>query len=251
MIKKLTILLVLSLVALPALGEDGEWVLVTDRDAIQVFRQDDDTSRLKTFRGVADLRVNDFNAIGALLDDYDAVASFMHMVSEIRDLKRNSPYQRDVYVTTRLPWPVKDRDAPLRVTFYQEPDTLDLVMPFALHSGAYPEQAGYVRMPQMEGYYRFSPGEPGRVKVTIEVVLDPGGALPAWLANIILRDIPYFSLRRLQRVINQPRFQGIAHGYYQTPGAWQKAGEVRELADASGEAKASASGVNPGPSEPR
>ena len=175
----------------------------------------------------------------------------MHMVSEIRDLKRNSPYQRDVYVTTRLPWPVKDRDAPLRVTFYQEPDTLDLVMPFALHSGAYPEQAGYVRMPQMEGYYRFSPGELGRVKVTIEVVLDPGGALPAWLANIILRDIPYFSLRRLQRVINQPRFQGIAHGYYQTPGAWQQSAEVRELADASGEAKASASGVNPGPSEPR
>ena len=65
MIKKLTILLVLSLVALPALGEDGDWVLGTDRDAIQVVRQDDDTSSLKTFRGVVDLRVNDFNAIGA------------------------------------------------------------------------------------------------------------------------------------------------------------------------------------------
>ena len=251
MIKKLTTLLLLVLIAMPALASDGEWVLVTDRDGIQVFRQDDVDSRLKTFRGVADLQVNDFNAIGALLDDYDAVASFMHMVSEIRDLKRNSPYQRDVYVTTRLPWPVKDRDAPLRVTFYQEPVTLDLVMPFALHAAAYPEQAHYVRMPQMEGYYRFSPGEAGKVQVTIEVVLDPGGALPAWLANIILRDIPYFSLRRLQRVINQPRFQGIAHGYYQTPGAWQQAGEVREVADASREAKASASGGSPAPSEPR
>ena len=74
MIKKLTTLLLLVLVAMPALASDGEWVLVTDRDGIQVFRQDDGDSRLKTFRGVADLQVNDFNAIGALLDDYDAVA---------------------------------------------------------------------------------------------------------------------------------------------------------------------------------
>lgn len=253
MIKKLTTLLAVLLVlaAMPALASDGEWVLVTDRDGIQVFRQDDGDSRLKTFRGVADLRVNDFNAIGALLDDYDAVASFMHMVSEIRDLKRSSPFQRDVYVTTRLPWPVKDRDAPLRVTFYQERDTLDLVMPFSLNETGYPQQAHYVRMPQMEGYYRFSPGEPGKVQVTIEVVLDPGGSLPAWLANIILRDIPYFSLRRLQRIINQPRFQGIAHGYYQTPGAWRQSGDVREVADATRETKANASAVSPAPLAPR
>ena len=40
MIKKLTTLLLLVLVAMPALASDGEWVLVTDRDGIQVFRQD-------------------------------------------------------------------------------------------------------------------------------------------------------------------------------------------------------------------
>ena len=48
MIKKLTTLLLLVLVAMPALASDGEWVLVTDRDGIQVFRQDDGDSRLKT-----------------------------------------------------------------------------------------------------------------------------------------------------------------------------------------------------------
>ncbi|MED5432288.1 MAG: START domain-containing protein [Pseudomonadota bacterium] len=214
--------LILLGTSLAAQSSASQWVLVTDRDDIQVYRQDDDRSRLKTFRGVGMVSVTDFNAIGALMDDYDAVASFMHMVSEIRDLHRESPYQRDVYVTTRLPWPVKDRDAPLRVTFYQEPGSYDLVMPFTLNSAAFPEQQDYVRMPQMEGYYRFEPISPGKVEVTIEVILDPGGAVPAWLANIILRDIPYFSLRRLRRVVNQPRFQGISHGYYQTPESWQK-----------------------------
>ncbi|WP_300411247.1 START domain-containing protein [uncultured Alcanivorax sp.] len=221
-----------------SVADTAKWVLVTDRDGIQVYRQDDDSSRLKTFRGVGLVPVADFNAIGALMDDYEAVASFMHMVSEIRDLHRASPYQRDVYVTTRLPWPVKDRDAPLRVTFYQEPDSYDLVMPFSLNPEVFPEQSDYVRMPQMEGYYRFEPLSPGEVKVTIEVILDPGGAIPAWLANIILRDIPYFSLRRLRRVVNLPRFQGISHGYYQTPESWQEPEEKQEVANASAATRA-------------
>ncbi|MCG8394073.1 MAG: START domain-containing protein [Pseudomonadales bacterium] len=241
MITKAITILALLVLAAPVMAQQPEWSLVTDRDDIRVYRQHDDQSRLKTFRGVGVVEVTDFNAIGALMDDYDAVASFMHMVSEIRDLKRHSPYQRDVYVTTRLPWPVNDRDAPLRVTFYQE-DDFDLVMPFVLKEELFPEQDGYVRMPQMEGYYRFSPLEPGKVEVTIEVVLDPGGVLPAWLANIILRDIPYFSLRRLRRVITQPRFQGIAHGYYQMPPHWQQPGK---------EEVASVSGENRGPSTPR
>ena len=116
-------------------------------------------------------------------------------------------------------------------------------MPFSLNPPVFPEQPDYVRMPQMEGYYRFEPLSPGEVKVTIEVILDPGGAVPAWLANIILRDIPYFSLRRLRRVVNQPRFQGISHGYYQTPESWQKP-QNQEVANA-------ASKETPAPSAPR
>ncbi|MCK0153128.1 START domain-containing protein [Alcanivorax sp. S6407] len=230
----LTLIMMLALTMVShadAPEQEPVWILVTDRDGVKVYRQKESDTRLKTFRGIARMPVDDFKAIGVLMDDYDAVADFMHMVSEIRDVKRYSHYKRDVYITTRLPWPVSDRDAPLRVSFYQEPDSYDLVMPIALNPGM-PEQKGYVRMPQMEGYYRFSPVAPGEVEVTIEVILDPGGAVPAWIANIILRDIPYFSLKRLRRVINQPRFQGVDTGYYQVPESWKK-GDDASVANAS------------------
>lgn len=245
--KKIIIQIVILMLAFTSVGQakeperEPEWILVTDRDGVKVYRQDETRTRLKTFRGIARMPVDDFKAIGVLMDDYAAVADFMHMVSEIRDVKRDSHYKRDVYVTTRLPWPVSDRDAPLRVSFYQEPDTYDLVMPIQLNPGM-PEQKGYVRMPQMEGYYRFSPVAPGEVEVTIEVILDPGGAIPAWIANIILRDIPYFSLKRLRRVINQPRFQGVDTGYYEVPKSWQEA-EDASVANVSAE--------SPAPSVPR
>lgn len=226
---RILITVVMCSVMLPSMAvalEEQEWILVTDRADVQVYRKDDSDARLKTFRGVAQMTVDDFNAIGVLLDDYDAVAGFLHMVSEIRDLRRHSQYKRDVYITTRLPWPVSDRDAPLNVLFYQEDNGYDLVMPFSLNSDGYPEQDNYVRMPQMEGFFRFHPLSPGKMEVTLEVVLDPGGALPAWLANVILRDIPYFSLRRLRKVVNLPRYQGIVTGYYDAPESWIKAGKV-------------------------
>lgn len=243
--KKIITVILLSVMAVMAhagnVAEEPAWILVTDRDGVKVYRQDENSTRLKTFRGVARLKVDDFKAIGVLMDDYAEVADFMHMVSEIRDVKRYGHDKRDVYITTRLPWPVSDRDAPLRVSFYQEPETYDLVMPIELNPGM-PEQKGYVRMPQMQGYYRFSPVAPGEVEVTIEVILDPGGAIPAWIANIILRDIPYFSLKRLRRVINQPRFQGVDTGYYEVPKSWIEA-EDASVANVSAE--------SPGPSTPR
>jgi hypothetical protein len=45
------------------------------------------------------------------------------------------------------------------------------------------------------------------VEVTYELVLDPGGYIPAWIANIVLKDTPYFTLERLRRVVERPEYQ--------------------------------------------
>ena len=55
--------------------------------------------------------------------------------------------------------------------------------------------------------------------------------------QFILRDIPYFSLKRLRRVINQPRFQGVDTGYYRVPESWKNAEEA-SVANASVESPA-------------
>jgi hypothetical protein len=198
------------------------WKLVTDRDGIQVYMAHDDDARIKTFRGVSEFDLHEFNSIGAMMDDYDFVATWLHMVSEIEDLGRESPYDREVYVTTRLPWPVSDRDTPLWVGLEQDPETYAVRVPFHHLPERLPEEDSFVRIPQMEGFFLFEPLDPGRVRMTFQVVLDPGGYVPAWLANLILRDIPYFSMKRLARVANLEKYQGVDHGYYKIPPAWQE-----------------------------
>ncbi|MGB1222193.1 MAG: hypothetical protein ACPG43_11660, partial [Alcanivoracaceae bacterium] len=173
---------------------EQDWQLVTDRDGIMVYMAHSDDSKIKTFRGEGEIQADDFRAIANQLDNYPFIASWMHMISELQDLGRETPYDREIHVTTRLPWPVSDRDAGIEVRVYQDPETLTVLVPFVARDDIVAPSDSYVRMPELEGYLRFEPLEPGLIYMTFEVVLDPGGYIPAWLANLILRDIPYFSL---------------------------------------------------------
>lgn len=220
MTRFLTGILFLLPTLLCAESVEREWSLVTDRDGIKVYRAHTDDSLIKTFRGEAEVALQDFRSIAAIMDDYDFVAEWLHMVSEIEGVSRVSPYDRTVWVTTRLPWPVSDRDVVLNVWQEQDPQTYTLRMPFRHQQEVLGEKDSFVRIPRMEGYLEFRPLSPGRIALTIEVILDPGGYLPAWLANLILRDIPYFSLKRFRAMANNERYQGIDLGYYRIPPGW-------------------------------
>ena len=76
--------LLLVLLAGVASAAEREWTLVTDRDDIKVYRAHTDDSLIKTFRGETEVALKDFRSIAAIMDDYDFVAEWLHMVSEIR-----------------------------------------------------------------------------------------------------------------------------------------------------------------------
>ncbi|MBZ2188292.1 hypothetical protein K8B33_04250 [Alcanivorax sp. JB21] len=199
------------------------WHLITDRDNIQVFLRKHEDSRMRSFRGVMVMPVEDFSAIGAQLNDYAFIASWMHMVSEITEIRRRTAQDRDVHVTTFLPWPVSNRDVALLIRLHQSADDHTVNVRYRALEGDMPLVPGYVRMPEMTGHLRFEPLEAPDVRVTFEVVVDPGGFIPAWLGNLILRDIPYFSLQRLSRMINQPAYQWQDNGLVTAPPAWPAA----------------------------
>lgn len=212
----------LLLVFQPALAASADvgWKLVNRNDGVFVYMARMPNERLKTFRGVTTIDLDDFDAIAAFMDDYEFVTSWLHMVSTIDNIARTTPDDRLVYVTTRLPWPVNNRDAVLHVGLTQDPETYAVRMPMVDVPGVLPEKEGYVRMLKFDGYFMFQPLEKGRVVVTLQVILDPGGYIPDWMANLILMDIPYYSLKKLRAVANDPRFRDHHLNYFKTPPWW-------------------------------
>lgn len=220
------LLFLLCLVAGDALAADGtvaprQWSLVSDRDGIQIYMAHNDDSRIKTFRGVMVMELDDFYSPIAILDDYEYYGRWMYLIEGLSEVRRRSPQDRDVHVRTKLPWPVGDRDAGLQLTVNQDTKTGEIRIQFRSRDGILPARDDYVRIPEMVGHFNTLPLGGRKVQVTFEVLLDPGGYIPAFLANFILKDIPFVSLQRFRRVINTERFANHRVDYIGPPAAWQ------------------------------
>lgn len=216
-------LLALLLMPLAATGaQTPDWKLVSERDGIQVYMAHSEDSRIKTFRGVMEVEIEDFYSMPALADDYEYFSRWLYLISELGEVKRRSPVDRDVFVRTRLPWPVADRDAGLNMQISQDPKTMEVRYELKGRPGIIPATAGYVRIPEMYGHFNLLPIGGKKVRIDFQVLLDPGGYIPAFLANFILKDIPFVSLQRFRRVINTERFRNHKVDYLVPPEGWRK-----------------------------
>jgi hypothetical protein len=199
---------------------DPAWKLITDRNGIQVYMRHRDDSRLKTFRGVTRIRLSDEYALAALMEDYPSYPRWLHFIDGATEFRRDGPLLRYLRFTTQLPWPLNDREAVLqaRVSTVITPELESITVYLDNRPNMLPPTDRYVRFPEMEGIFQITRLADDEAQVIYQLVLDPGGYIPAWLANVLLRDAPYFTLERLRRIITRPEYQNRYFDYVELRG---------------------------------
>ncbi len=207
-----------------------QWKMVSDRDGIQVYSAHTDDARIKTFRGITVIELDDFYTPIAVLDNDEYLTRWLYMIHDLHEIGRRSPVDRDYYVLTKLPWPVADRDAGLLFTVAQDPQTHEIQIVFTARDGIVPRTDKYIRIPEMIGHFNVLPVGGKKVQLNFEVQIDLGGYIPAFLVNFILKDIPYVSLQRLRRIINTDVFKGRPVDYIKAPPPWATAEPVVQQA---------------------
>ncbi len=162
------------------------WTLVSDRNDIQVYMKHRDESRLKTFRGITRFTLNDEYSLVALLNDYPSFPKWLHFVDSAEEFGRTSPLDRQLRFTTQLPWPLADREAVLRAKVTQTlgTDPESVMITLINQPDSLPPNNNYIRFPEMTGLLGFTRLGNHEVEMTYELILDPGGYIPAWIANI-------------------------------------------------------------------
>lgn len=200
--------------------DDDPWVLVRRHGAIRVYRRRDDHERLKTFRGVMRMQLADEYALVALANDYEALPEWVHFIRHVEEIKRDGPLRRWLRFTTNLPWPLHDREAVLRMNVEQRRDAHEdaIWMDIENAPDLIEPDPDYLRFPQLHGYsgMRRLPGD--EVEVVYQMVVNPGGQIPVWLVNRVLRDAPFFTLAQLRRMVRRPEYQGHYFDYVDLKG---------------------------------
>jgi len=104
-------------------------------------------------------------------------------------------------------WPVSDRDAVLRNTLRQDPATLAVTIHTVATPRLMPEAEGVVRMPALNNDFVLTPLSATSTRITFTTFADPGGLIPAWLANFVAVSAPFDTLRDMKKRMALPQYQ--------------------------------------------
>ena len=69
-------------------------------------------------------------------------------------------------------------------------------------------EKGLVRISRGSGFWLVKEIIPGQLELIFQMQVDPGGNIPAWLANMFVVDTPLHTLTELKRMMSEDRYHG-------------------------------------------
>jgi len=178
-----------------AAAHADDWQVAKNEDGIKVSLSEVTGSKYKAYRGETTIKAS-VAKLRALQEDVAAACSWIHECRSQKLLKHDGNMAW-TYTQFNTPWPVTPRDSVLLVTSEEGADG-SLTRKLQGQPTYIPEEKGYVRVAQVEGFWKFVPKGPNLTDVTYQVHTEPGGSVPSWLANKFVVDAPFNTLKALK-----------------------------------------------------
>jgi hypothetical protein len=184
-------------------GSGPRWELVEDEDDIKVWSLEIPDKDLPGFRGITMVNATIDELLAELLD-FNSHSQWMWNTLESRLVKRLSDTRAIIYNMVNAPWPVKDRDMVMESDYRFTPDHKALTIRFRqTKEGGVPIPWRVIRVPRIEGFYRFWSESPTRTNVLYQVEVDIGGNVPDFSARRYARKLPFETLEALRERVEK------------------------------------------------
>ncbi|AKJ98258.1 MULTISPECIES: START domain-containing protein [Pseudomonas] len=185
----------LTVLMATATAQAEDWQVAKEQDGIKVSLSEVAGSKYKAYRGVTVMKTT-MAKLRALQEDVPGACAWIHECKSQKLLKHEGN-QSWTYTQFNTPWPVTSRDSVLEVTTEEGADG-SLTRKLKGVPTYLPEEKGFVRVTQVDGYWKFAPKGADQIEVTYQVHTEPGGDVPSWLANKFVVDAPFNTLKALR-----------------------------------------------------
>ncbi|NTU87738.1 MAG: cyclase [Chlorobiaceae bacterium] len=190
-------------------------------DWLRIFTCPVPTSEFLSFVGVAEIDAPQ-HAVLSLLYDIEAATEWVWKTREMRLLRELSEEENDgriVYQLVSAPWPISDREIITRSQGYTDPETSEVFIKLESVPDFLPLNDRYVRVMQLEGAWNILPLSDSSCRVVFRLHIEPGGEIPAWLANIAVIDTPYHTLNNMRQMAKREKYRTpVAAPFKNSPG---------------------------------
>jgi hypothetical protein len=190
----------------------NNWQLTKQSEGIIIYVSESPRSALKVFRGVVTIPAR-LGSLVAVLDDVNVFPKLIHDCKSAKVLKKVIGKESTIYLVTKMPWPVKNRDSIIHSVLTQDKKSKRVLIRMNGKPKAVPFKKGMVRVQHMSGYWDLMPLKNGNTQVTYEMSIDPSGNLPKWLVNTLAVDFPYNTLKNLRNLVKLPAYMNVKNSY--------------------------------------
>lgn len=185
---------------LPSFSQGG-WELEKDDEGIKVYTREVEGSGFRQYRVMAVME----GTIEGLTEIIRDVGNYPDVFSNV-----DNSYSLELsdsiliyYMISDAPWPVKDRDAIVRLDFLQGPESDFLEIKSQALPGYLEQKRGYLRLKKIEGSWEVQVLDGGEMDVTLTMHTEPGGMVPSWLANRVIVDGPFEDFKRIKGLLKK------------------------------------------------
>ncbi len=187
---------VLLLSASICLADDSGWTVIDQSDGITVSKRQQAGCSLPSFRGQGRIQGNVLQILAVMLD-YKGVQHWAHGVDSSKPIQRIDERSHLLYLTSDLPWPVRDRDMIVRTNV----EVLKPKQEFRISLHCQPKaqaETNLLRVQQCESTMTLRKIDEKTTEVDYQMTLDPGGYLPRWAIEFVTKNTPRKTLKRIE-----------------------------------------------------
>ncbi|MGK5088724.1 START domain-containing protein [Bdellovibrionota bacterium FG-2] len=185
--------------------DDTGWERISNSEGIEVSRKAVPNSDLFAFRGEGDIDAPVAKVLSVIRDTSRA-KEWVDRVNEIRLVKQITPNERLEYYHIAIPWPLKDRDFVYISKI--EVDKAAKKIIFSVHSieePTLPLNSKNVRGAVYNTTLTITPLDGGKRTHAVGVAhMDPKGAVPAWIVNLIQKGWPENTFKNVRKQVKKP-----------------------------------------------
>lgn len=192
--------LILLLLLLSANIHAAQWQQVKNKQNIEVYQQKltDGLIKIKAITSVNSC----IDGFQNLILDTEQTPLWVTSVNNVTLLSQPSKSEHIVYTQLNAPWPIKNRDMVTYSRITRRANT-QLQIGIQAVSELYPLQKDYVRIEQLAASWVATQKTGNELVVEYQVLIEPAGKIPLWLANSVAKNNVYKTFRNLRRHLKE------------------------------------------------
>lgn len=178
------------------------WKLSKEKDGIRVYQSEVKNSNYKSIKVECTLEGN-YDKLVAVLNNVSQQKDWVYHNKTSHIIKKVSPYEFWYYMETFLPWPMSNRDAVVHLKMNKDSLNRFLKITAVSVPNYIPEKSGKVRVPRSVVNWHVTMPTSKTISINYIFEAEPGGSLPAWLANMFVDKGPYESFKKLSEILKK------------------------------------------------